>query len=450
MDALSNIQAPSALSKMGFHKAPLSPLLFNIYTAQALSRSGENVAAYADDLAVWVTASSLSSAQQKLTQLLAPVYDWATNHRMVFSGKKCKVLTITRKRNVDDPVVPFGPTNLVAVSEAKYLGVILDRALTFQPHVNSLVKRTAFALNTIRKHSHTIRGCHQTVAIRMYTTILRPVIEYGSIIWGDASGTTLNKLDSIQHQALTRALAVNSKSHRSDVCVESNTAPLEVRRQIELLRYWRTIHKHTRPITHLLDNFPQPDALTQNRRKSFLVRLQRLLQVLHISPADAAKLTKADLHWHRDTLWHNSWRRTRLRENDDRYKAYNLLHQSIHFTLPRHYNTTPRATLAVWHMLRLSSAPLCDFLSFIRCSPTKFCSCNRQAETVDHFLLHCRKYKALREQMLQNIKQYFEGDCQRVTSAALLGNPYLLCDESTDAIFLAVTQFIHDTKRFDC
>ena len=430
--------------------SPLSPLLFNIYTAQALSDSGENVAAYADDLAVWTTAPTVAAAQRKLARLLAPVHSWASTHRMIFSSKKCKVLTITRKHVRRKPSVRFGPHKLVAVQEAKYLGIILDRQLTFHAHITDLAQRAKLTLNIIRKHSHTVRGCPQEVAIRMYTSILRPMLEYGSIVWGDASYTSLKLLDSIQHQALCRALAVNVKSHRSDVCVESHTPPLEVRRQIELLRYWRTIHTHTRPVTDFLDNFPEHDTLHRGTRKSYLQRFRILIHKLHITLADAHKLKKSDLNRHTNTLWHEAWCVTRLSNNDDRYKAYNLLHHAITFSLPAHYTSTPRATLSAWHMLRLSSAPLNDFLFSIKCSESSYCSCGRQAESVEHYLLHCTNYTTQRQSMFESIKHYFESDHlhERISSTMLLGNPLLMCDEWIDSIFLAVTRFIQDTKRF--
>ena len=59
--------------------------------------------------------------------------------------------------------------------------------------------------------------------------MIRPVIEYGSEVWGDACNTTMNKLDSIEHKALTTALGVPIYSKRSEVNIEAGVVPLRIR-----------------------------------------------------------------------------------------------------------------------------------------------------------------------------------------------------------------------------
>ena len=72
-------------------------------------------------------------------------------------------------------------------------------------------------------------GVSQEYLITMYKTLIRPVLEYASEIWGDATKSTKIKLDSIQHKSITYALGVNRLSHRRDMNYEARILPLEYR-----------------------------------------------------------------------------------------------------------------------------------------------------------------------------------------------------------------------------
>ena len=428
--------------------SPLSPLLFNIYTAEALAESGPDSQSYADDLSTWSTALTLPEAETKLEKALEPVIVWASTHRMAFSHDKCKVLTLSKQRFLAEPRVAFGPNNyLKPVLKAKYLGLIVDKQLTFNAHVTDLVERKTSTINFLSKYTNITRGCHQNVALLMYTTIARYALEYASVVWGDAAATTLRKVDSLQHRALCRALGANRLSHRSDVCVEAGVVPLEVRRKVELLRFWSAIHLHRRPLTTLLSNIPDHDIYRNRSRSSYLVRAKKLFTDLNITPLQASQLSKPDFDNISHSLWQQHWRTVRLSKPDQRYRNYHMLHQAINYPIPAPYHHTRRSTLAVWHMLRLSTAPLNEYLFSIKCHPTPICACLRADESIHHYLLQCRLYSAQRQCMLQVVRRIMQ-PFTLIDVTTLLGDPYLLPDQNLNSVFGAVTTYIHSTCRF--
>ena len=441
--------------------SPLSPLAFNIYTAPLLDApdlkdSECELQALADDIAAWASDTTLQKAAQKLAHRLAPVYELATTHRMKFSHgppdadpkPKSKVLTITRKRKLPNPKVPFGPHDLLPAQTAKYLGVTFDRGLTFNTNVNDLFTKKAGLVETIKKYTHTKYGCHQLVALEIVKAHVPSSLEYACEVWVDAPTSALEKLDSIVHKSLARALGVNRLSHRHDVCVEAGVTPLNVRRMIALLRYWVALHKNPRPLTSTLDSLNDEDVLWEQHRNSFKVHVEKLCTRLNITLEHAKTLTKQDLKDLTNTLWRDEWDQARQRRlRQDRTGNYFMLHQSVHFALPSSYAHTDRATLAAWHGLRLHSAPLNEFLHSINCHHTPYCTCERQHESVDHYLLHCTKFAEERKKMFNTVKEFIPFDVD-VSKTFLLGNPYLLPDTDIDAIFLAVTKFIRDSERF--
>ena len=441
--------------------SPLSPLIFNIYTAPAIQISHEHnktaLRALADDLTAWDSGKTISSAEKSLTNALEPVHSFSSTHRMKFSHgppntvpkPKSKVLTITRKRKVRKARVKFGPHNLQVCESAKYLGITFDRRLTFNLHVTNLWKEKVGVVEEFSKYTHTRHGCHQLVAIKMVNTIVVPQLEYGSEIWGDAPASALCKLDSILHKTIARALGVNRLSHRHDVCVEAGIPPLSVRRNIALLRFWIAIHKHNRPITETLNNLSEHDTLREQHRSSYIIRVHKLFTHLGISSEEAKQLTKHDLRSITNLLWQEDWDKARReRRQYGRTVHYLMLHNhSVNFTLPDSYSKIDRGTLSAWHGLRLHTAPLHEYLHSIECHPTPYCACQRQHESVDHYLLHCQRFSDQRKIMLATVRKFVPID-EPISKYFLLGNPNLLPSEDFDEIFRAVTTFIRASERF--
>ena len=80
----------------------------------------------------------------------------------------------------------------------------------------------------------------------------------------------------MQHHALKASLEVNRRSHTADVCVEAQVTPLEPRRKIQALRFWKNLHEHPRPLTRFLTELPERKRLQRTMRSSFLKKVLRL------------------------------------------------------------------------------------------------------------------------------------------------------------------------------
>ena len=63
----------------------------------------------------------------------------------------------------------------------------------------------------------------------MYKSLIRPILEYGSEIWGDTCKTNINKIKSIEQKALTTALGVSKLAKKSEVNIEAGVLPLDLR-----------------------------------------------------------------------------------------------------------------------------------------------------------------------------------------------------------------------------
>ncbi|GFW58799.1 RNA-directed DNA polymerase from mobile element jockey [Trichonephila clavipes] len=117
------------------------------------------------------------------------------NHKKLFSENGGEVI---------DP--PFQLTlfddNIQWVSVVKYLGLHIDSRLTFKKHIDSLAEklwgRIHLAISFVGRRS----PLSLENKVILYKQILRPVITYGSPVWGAAATTHMKKIQVIQNKIL--------------------------------------------------------------------------------------------------------------------------------------------------------------------------------------------------------------------------------------------------------
>ena len=121
--------------------------------------------------------------------------------------------------------------------EVKYLGMILDKKLNFNNHINNLVVTVKHRLNIIKVVSNLNWGADHTTLLRIYTALCLSKLEYGCQIYGSACITALQKLDPVHNSALRDCLRIFRTSPVDSIYVVSGIMPLSLRREKLGLRY---------------------------------------------------------------------------------------------------------------------------------------------------------------------------------------------------------------------
>ena len=421
--------------------SPISPFLFNVYCAAALSECGQGRGLQADDMCVWRIHKQEEVACRELTADLKTVFEWGKKHNMRFSKKKCKVLRISNKHKSKlekYPIVFFGGQVLELVESHKYLGVIIDSKLRWREHIIATAEKAEKSLRLILRLCNTRRGVSQRLLILLYESCVRPILEYASEVWGDVSKTNAQRLTTVQHHALKASLGVNRRSHTADVCVEAQVPPLEPRRKIQVLRFWKNLHLHPRPLTRFLMELPGRKRLQNTLRSSFLERVEKIMKETNFSQEKVLSLKKEQYKTCERSLWKKQ--RQQRGRRDDRSAHYSNIQSKTELQYPADYRKTRRKTVAEWHGLRLGTIPLNKFLQSIGRHSDGQCDCGKGEETVEHFLLHCESHTEATEKLTRQIKKSFNTQAQ----------PSLARILSTDnRSFKAVSTFLEEVTRFE-
>ena len=135
------------------------------------------------------------------------------------------------------PVLKFDNDSIQFVKEAKFLGLIWDTKLTFEPHIKYLKARCQKSLNLLKVLSRTQWGADRTTLLKLYRSLVRSKLDYGFIVYGSASKTALAKLDPVLNQGLRLSLGAFRSSPVESLYVEAHEPPLEIRRDKLALQY---------------------------------------------------------------------------------------------------------------------------------------------------------------------------------------------------------------------
>ena len=92
------------------------------------------------------------------------------------------------------------------VEEAKLLGLLFDKKLTFIPHIKSLKVKYLKALDVLKMLSNTNLGGDRSVIPNLYRSLVRSKLDYDSTVYGSARKSYLKCLDTIRLQGLRLAV----------------------------------------------------------------------------------------------------------------------------------------------------------------------------------------------------------------------------------------------------
>ena len=85
-------------------------------------------------------------------------------------------------------VLKISNTSLPQVKHTKFLGVIIDNKLTWQPHLTSLVKKLSCCTGRLNSILQFIPSNHHT---NLYHTLFESYRSYGVSVWGGAKPSKL-------------------------------------------------------------------------------------------------------------------------------------------------------------------------------------------------------------------------------------------------------------------
>ena len=219
--------------------AILSTTLFNIKINDIVNQVDPEVecSLYVDDFVIMYTSPTIDGIERKLQCTINKLEKWTMENGFTFSQNKTVAMHFCPDKKCPDPELTLYKKPIEFVKETKFLGLIWDSKLTFEPHIRNLKARCYKAMNILKVLATTGWGADSTTMMKLYRSLIRSKIDYGSIVYGSAANSVLDKLDPAHNQGIRLSLGAFCSSPVESLYVEANEPPLQIRRDKLLLQY---------------------------------------------------------------------------------------------------------------------------------------------------------------------------------------------------------------------
>lgn len=158
----------------------LGPALFSFFINDICEDVHVNLLLFADDIKLFCEIASPNDAQL-LQASLDGVINWCSRNEMELNIPKCAVITFSR---IVSPVIfdyHIANSPLRRTQSIKDLGVVFTSNLSPEEHLHHICKKANKALGFLFRISKD--GFSPSTLLTLYAAIVRPHLEYASVIW---------------------------------------------------------------------------------------------------------------------------------------------------------------------------------------------------------------------------------------------------------------------------
>lgn len=232
----------------------LGPILYTIYTADMPLTNDVTVATYADDTAIVATSQCPTEASIFVQNEIDLLEKWLKKWNIKVNSEKSSHITFALRKQ-DCSSLHINGVQIPKQNNVKYLGMTLDRRLTWKPHIKAKSQQLKLKTRKLYWLLGPKSELNLNNKLRIYKAILKPVWSYGIQLWGTASKSNIDILE--RYQSKTLRLITNAPWFVANKIIQNDlnmsTVHEEIRRFSE--NYLQRLSYHANPLAiSLLDD----------------------------------------------------------------------------------------------------------------------------------------------------------------------------------------------------
>lgn len=201
---------------------------------------GVTCSLYVDDKRISFAAKDATKGAEKIQIVLDKLLRWSLQTGFKFSVEKTEWMVF--HRTAVAPLMgvelTLDGTILKKVETKKFLGMILDRRLTWIEHIEYVRGKCLRAMNIVSVISTANVATDAKALLRVYRALVRSKLDYGSQIYGTAPASYLKFLDPVHHKGLRICLGAFRTSPLRSLYVEAYEPKLQYRREMLQMQYY--------------------------------------------------------------------------------------------------------------------------------------------------------------------------------------------------------------------
>lgn len=216
----------------------LGPILFILYSAD-LTNCFKNCSyhLYADDVQTYLSfkPSNTLNAINKINDDLEAVGEWANENCLVLNPLKSKFLVLgsdNQIKNINSfaPSIKIGDSDIVQVTEARNLGILMDNKLRFHNHILDIAKNCYYRLKVlyqVRKYLDI------DLRIKLSEALVLSKLNYADTVIGECMFAYTKKIiQRIQNSCARFCFTIPRRSHITPFLNRNNLINMQSRRSL--------------------------------------------------------------------------------------------------------------------------------------------------------------------------------------------------------------------------
>lgn len=246
---IKNIQKGPYTAQAGVPQGSvLAPHLYTIMTHDMpMGQNGIQTALYADDTCIFKTSYSAEIALRRLDiHINRTVVPYLDNNKIKINPSKTESILMTKRKTdfiksklkIQGEIIPIK-------NKLKYLGITLDRGLTFGSHIIDRISKTTGAIKLLYPLLHRRSGLTTNNKLLLYRQVLRPILTYGGPAFCSMANTNFSKMQRTQNKCLRLVLECDRYARIDEMHEQASIEPIKE----HILRLANKFYKHCLPST---------------------------------------------------------------------------------------------------------------------------------------------------------------------------------------------------------
>lgn len=216
----------------------MGPFLFILYINEIVHIDDTATCIiYADDASLFFSGRSGTDLAIRANQTLGLIINWAKNNDLKLNINKTKaVMFHPCNKPYELPPLILNDIQIEVVKSFKTLGVYFSENMTWDSHVDYLLKKLSSTIGFLRRHC-----CSFPIPINvmLYNSLFSSQLNYGSLIWGTTTMKNIQCLLVLQKRIVRMICRVPYLSHTSNMFKKFNIIRVDQLYNFQLCRYYK-------------------------------------------------------------------------------------------------------------------------------------------------------------------------------------------------------------------
>ena len=156
---------------------------------------------FADDASLLRLFNDINEAVLSINRDLQHLSEWARIWRVTFNAIKTVFMIISlrlRHNPYPNPRLLLNDTPLKQVQEERYLGMVLTSNMSWKNHTHQTTAKASKKLGLLYKMKNKLS---RSAKSRYYSSFIRPLLEYGNVIFDNCTAAESNSIELVQRRA---------------------------------------------------------------------------------------------------------------------------------------------------------------------------------------------------------------------------------------------------------